>query len=90
MAVCALVWGKVSGCELAYALGQKTAPELGLPGPGGWTRLSEGEPLPGKGVRCEVVFGVMESWVGFGGLLRCQGWGPMLRTDCSGFCVFPL
>lgn len=37
--------------------------------------MSEGEPLPGKGVRCEVVFGVVESWVGFGGLLRCQGWG---------------
>lgn len=70
-----MVWGRVSGCELAYARGLEDSPGVGLPGPRGWTRLSEGDPLPRKGVRCEVVFGVVESWVGFGGLLRCQGWG---------------
>lgn len=46
---CALVWGQVSGCELAYASEQRTAPELGLPGPRGWTRCSEGESPSWKG-----------------------------------------
>lgn len=83
---CALVWGRVSGCELAYARGQRTALELGLPAPGGWTRCPEGESFSGKGVALRGVVRGRGEPGGIWGIPEMPGyWGPMLRADYSGF-----
>lgn len=66
-----MVWGRVSGFELAYARGQRTAPELGLPGPKGVDSMQRASPFQERVLPCEVLFGGRGEPVGFGELLKC-------------------
>ena len=55
-----LVWGRVSGFELAYARGQRTAPELGLPGLKGVDSMQRASPFQERVLPCEVLLGAVE------------------------------
>lgn len=56
-----LVWGRVSGFELAYARGQRTVPELGLPGPKGVDSMQRASPFQERVLPCEVLLGAVKS-----------------------------
>lgn len=83
---CALVWGRVSCFELAYARVRGQPQNWGSRAPGGRLGAPRAIPFQETVLLCEVVFGSVGSQVGFGrprdvgdGTARRRLWVLLLR-----------